>query len=224
MTEQYCEMSLLLSSGKEKREVIVRRWKIPLQLERNFGDVRFKFTRGGLLRFRSYVFREIGFVLEYDRGDYLIEIGIEERNLRRDGDIWNFLLLRGLSGLSYEGKNLFLNHLYGLWEKLEIPEEEIYRQIHELGFGEELKAFLYYSWHRLHVDERAFPSLGSPYYKEDERPKSDFNGGRTFLGATYCVIQGNKDPYEAEKHFREGKSKQEALRYFEEFKKSVIGG
>jgi len=161
--------------------------------------------------------------LKYDRGDYQIEVGIGGRSFKEDGKIWKLLLLRGLNGLSDEGKKLFLKHLYDLWEKLEVPEEEIYQQICKLDFGEKLKAFLYYSWHRVHVEERTFPSRGSPYYKEDESPNPNFNGGRTFLGATYCVIQGKMDPDEAEKYFKKRESKQEALRYFEEFRKLVIG-
>ncbi len=215
MTEQYCEVRLILFS----EEVLIRRWEIPLLLERNFGDISFRFREGGLLKFKRYSKS----VLKYDRGDYQIEVDIGGRGFKKDGEIWKLLLLRGLDGLSDKRKKLFLKHLYGLWEKLKVPEEEIYQQIRELDFGKELKAFLYYSWHRVHVEERAFPSHDSPYYKEDEGPNPGLNGGRTFLGATYCVIQGKMDPDEAEKHFKKKESKQEALKYFEEFRKLVIG-
>jgi len=211
MTEQYHE---------EKRTILIRRWEIP-SIERNFENISFRFKKGGALKFKLW--DENRSVLEYDRGDYQIEVNNGERVFSRDGDAWKLLLLRGLDGLSDEERKLFLKHLYGLWEKLEVPEEEIYQKIRELGFREELKAFLYYSWHRVHVEERTFPSRGSPYYKEDESPNPYFNGGRTFLGATYCVMQGKMEPYEAEEYFKRRESKQEALRYFEEFRKLAIG-
>lgn len=219
MTEQYCEISLILSFGKKNMKVLIRRWEIPLLLERNFGNISFRFKKGGLLRFKSWGKNRP--VLEYDRGDYQIEVDNGEGGFSRDGKAWELLLLRGLDGLSDEEKKLFLKHLYDLWEKLEVPEEEIYQQIRELGFREELKAFLYYSWHRVHVEERAFPSCGSPYYKEDERPNPDFNGGRTFLGATYCVIRGEKKADDAEDFFKKKESKGKAREYFEELKRLV---
>lgn len=213
MTEQYREERIL--SSREK--VLIRRWEIP-SIKRNFGNISFWFEKGGVLKFKRCDKK-----LEYDRGDYQIKVNNGEKVFSRDGDAWKLLLLRGLDGLSDEERKLFLKHLYDLYGKLEVPEKEIYQQIRELGFREELKAFLYYSWHRVHVEERTFPSLGSPYYKEDEKPNPSFNGGRTFLGATYCVMQGEMGPYEAEEYFKRKESKQEALRYFEEFKKLAIG-
>jgi len=224
MTKQYCEIRVNIGGYSERpmQIIVIRRWSLPLGINRKLGDIEFKFESGGKLKFRRKKLtiggRQVR--LEYDRGDYKVlvkGVGSDGWKVFSDGDAWGGFLMKFRGNLPLEKEKTFLQKLYDIYHsKLKHSEAAIYSEIQKIqGLDDGLKAFLYYAWHRVHVEERAYPSKSSPYYREDELPYSeDLNGGKTFLGATHYFFVSEMDPKEVEKIFRKPESKKEALRYF----------
>jgi hypothetical protein len=187
-----------------------RKWITPVGHQRSFGSFTFTFSEGGKVKFRNYFLKKVMFsshlsylkqnYIAYDRGDYQIQISFQYGQFfsYSDENIWNLIQI--------ELDINIIKTLRQLYEYISKPEKEIYEAINSKSISNELKAFYYYSWHKFHVEERGYPSKGSPYYKDDENPKQGLNGGKRFIVATYIMIKENKPPNEVYKIFQSIKS------------------
>ena len=150
---------------------------IPDNIERIFGNYSFTFRQGT---------KQNAVTKQYN-GDYIIMVN---NDVFKDLDIWTLVL----DSISSDLGNIILRLLViieSLWSITPQIEEDIFSTIYNFQSNfpqtfqliqqyhirlEVVQAFLYYSWHRCHIEERLYPC----YY--------GYNGRGDYLGATYILF------------------------------------
>jgi hypothetical protein len=149
---------------------------IPDNIRRQFGIYEFSFIEGTKVNYKTKQYN----------GDY--QICINNKNWR-DFEIWNLFTTNINQNNEQLIERLLLIIEY-LWSELN-TEYDVYNHILQFNnkFNETfnllkkftisldlIQSFLYYSWHRCHIEERAYPS------------EEGYNGRGDYLGATYILF------------------------------------
>jgi len=150
---------------------------IPDNISRKFGIYSFTFKKG----------TKCNAVTKQYNGDYII---IVNNSAFKDLNIWNLVL----NSIGRNLRNIILRLLViveSLWSKTPQKEGEIFSTINNFQNNfpytyqlirqnnihlDRVQTFLYYSWHRCHIEERVYPS----YFR--------YNGRGDYLGATYILF------------------------------------
>ena len=155
---------------------------IPDNIIRRFGNWEITFRQGG----------KVNSITNNYNGDYEIWI-----NGQRYTDLQMYeLLTRSISANNNQLLERIFLILETLWRNQPHIEQIIYDRINNLSTYfpltmriinasnsnipvENIQLFLYYSWHRFHIEERAYPSCAG------------YNGRGDYLGAIYLLLANN---------------------------------
>ncbi len=149
---------------------------IPDNINRQFGKYIFSFNKG----------TKNNFITKQYNGDYIICIN---NRAWFDIDIWN-LFVNNVPSNSSQIVERSLLIVEKLWNMQQIEQNifdlinnfntnfpNTYNSLNNLNIPlDVIQTFLYFSWHRCHIEERAYPSVNR------------LNGRGDYLGATYILF------------------------------------